>query len=79
MVGALCFSRGEQRFSAAEKSWTLIMRFSAGLGNQGLKSLRENSRIREARPLQQPKAAQRSPSLDDWKIRISVHESIDSY
>jgi hypothetical protein len=23
-VGALCFSRGEQHFSVAEKSWTLI-------------------------------------------------------
>jgi hypothetical protein len=36
-VGGLCFSRGEQRFSVAEKSWTLIMRFSAGLENPGLK------------------------------------------
>jgi hypothetical protein len=35
MVGALCFSRGKQRFSVAEKSLTLIMRFSAGLGIQG--------------------------------------------
>ena len=34
-VGALCFSRGEQRFSAAEKSWTSMMRFSAGLEIQG--------------------------------------------
>ncbi len=36
-MGALCFSRGEQRFSVAETSWTLIMRFSAGLENPGLK------------------------------------------
>jgi hypothetical protein len=35
-VGALCFSRGEQRFSVAEKSWISIMRFSAGLENPGL-------------------------------------------
>jgi hypothetical protein len=35
-VGAL-FSRGEQRFSVAEKGWTLTMRFSAGLENPGLK------------------------------------------
>jgi hypothetical protein len=41
-VGALCFSRGEQRFSVAEKSWTLIMRFSAGLEYPELKCLREN-------------------------------------
>jgi hypothetical protein len=31
LVGALCFS-------VAEKSWTLIMRFSAGLENPGLKA-----------------------------------------
>jgi carboxymethylenebutenolidase len=31
LVGALCFSRGKQRFSLAEKSSILIMRFSAGL------------------------------------------------
>ena len=37
LVGALCFSRGEQRFSVAEKGWTLTMRFSAGLENPGLK------------------------------------------
>jgi hypothetical protein len=41
-VGALYISRGEQRFSVAEKSWTSNMRFSAGLENPGLKSLREN-------------------------------------
>jgi hypothetical protein len=40
-VGALCFSRGEQRFSVAETSWTLIMRFSAGLENPGLNRLRK--------------------------------------
>ena len=43
MVGALCFSRGEQRFSVAEKSWTSTMRFSAGLENPGLKRLRKKS------------------------------------
>jgi hypothetical protein len=37
VVEALCFSRGEQRFSVAEKSWTLMIRFSAGLENPGLK------------------------------------------
>jgi hypothetical protein len=37
LVGALCFSRGEQRFSVAEKSWISIMRSSAGLKNPGLK------------------------------------------
>jgi hypothetical protein len=42
LVGAPCFSRGEQRFSFAQRSSTLIMRFSAGLENPGLKSLREN-------------------------------------
>ena len=31
LVGALCFSRGKQRFSVAGKSSMLIMRFSAGL------------------------------------------------
>ncbi len=30
-VGALCFSRGKQRFSVAEKSSKMIMRFSAGI------------------------------------------------
>ena len=42
LVGAPCFSRGEQRFSFAQRSSTLIMRFSAGLENPGPKSLREN-------------------------------------
>jgi hypothetical protein len=37
LVGALCFSRGEQRLSVAEKGWTSIMRFGAGLENPGLK------------------------------------------
>jgi hypothetical protein len=37
LVGALCFSRGEQRFSVADESWSLIMRFSAGLENPVLK------------------------------------------
>jgi hypothetical protein len=36
-VEALCLSGGEQRFSVAEKSWTLMMRFSAGLENPGRK------------------------------------------
>ena len=31
LVGALCFSRGKQRFSVAEKSSKMIMRFSAGI------------------------------------------------
>jgi methyl coenzyme M reductase beta subunit len=31
LVGALCFSRGEQRFSVAEKSLDFDLRFSAGL------------------------------------------------
>ncbi len=30
LVGALCFSRGKQRFSVAGKSSKMIMRFSAG-------------------------------------------------
>jgi hypothetical protein len=30
-VGALCFSRGKQRFSVAGECSTVIMRFSAGL------------------------------------------------
>jgi hypothetical protein len=42
LMGALCFSSGEQRFSVAETSWTSIMRFGAGLENPGQKSLREN-------------------------------------
>jgi hypothetical protein len=37
LVGALCFSRGEQRFSVAEKSSISMMRFSAGLENPRLK------------------------------------------
>jgi hypothetical protein len=45
LVGALCFSRGEQRFSVAEKSSTLIMRFSVGLENPGLKPLFEMKRF----------------------------------
>jgi hypothetical protein len=36
-VGALCFSRGKQRFSVAVKSLALIMRFSAGPEHPGLK------------------------------------------
>ncbi len=44
LVGAPCFSRGEQRFSVAQRSSTLIMRFSAGLENPGLKpSLRKET------------------------------------
>ena len=31
LVGALCFSRGEQRFSVAEKNWASMMRFSDSL------------------------------------------------
>jgi hypothetical protein len=31
LVGALCFSRGKQRFSVAAKNSILIVRFSAGL------------------------------------------------
>jgi hypothetical protein len=37
LVGALCFSRGEQHFSVAEKSWISSMRLSAGHENPGLK------------------------------------------
>jgi hypothetical protein len=49
VVGALCFSRGNQRLSVARKSSILIMRFSAGLEeSRGFRSLRENSRIWEA-------------------------------
>jgi hypothetical protein len=32
-VGALCFSRGKQRFSVAGKSSIIIVRFSAGTRN----------------------------------------------
>jgi hypothetical protein len=41
VVGAPCFSRGEQRFSVAQRSWTLITRFSAGVENSGLKCQRK--------------------------------------
>jgi hypothetical protein len=36
LVGALCFSRGEQRFSVAEKSWTLICALALASKNPGL-------------------------------------------
>jgi hypothetical protein len=42
-VGALCFSRGEQRFSVAEKSWTLICALALASKKPGLKCLREKS------------------------------------
>jgi hypothetical protein len=46
-VGAPCFSRGEQRFSVAQRSSTSIMRFSAGLENPGLKpSLKKETLFR---------------------------------
>jgi hypothetical protein len=35
--GSPLLSRGEQRFSVSETSWTLMMRFSAGLEDPGLK------------------------------------------
>ena len=35
LVGALCFSGRKQRFSVAEKSSTVILRFSAGREIQG--------------------------------------------
>jgi hypothetical protein len=50
LVGAPCFSRGEQRFSVAQRSWTLIVRFSAGLENSGLKCLRENPKEKQQVP-----------------------------
>jgi hypothetical protein len=37
-VGALCFSRGKQRFSVAGECSTVIMRFSAGLERSGAKA-----------------------------------------
>jgi hypothetical protein len=39
LVGALCFSRGEQRFSVAEESWTLICALARASKNPGLKPI----------------------------------------
>jgi hypothetical protein len=48
-VGAPCFRRGNERFSVEGKKFDIVVRFSAGLYNPGLKSLHFNSRIWEAR------------------------------
>jgi hypothetical protein len=55
-VGALCFSRGEQRFSVAEKSWTLICALALASKNPGLKPVLRNELLFRWTEVQLPPA-----------------------
>ena len=61
--GALCFSRGEQRFSVAEKKSTLIMRFSAGFERSRAKApLLRNESLSRWTEVQPPLLKQGAPT-----------------